>query len=518
MKRIVFLVIATLLVMGLVLPGCAGDGGNGGNGGPDTRPPITFAIADAMTDITGVNAWAGAEMARDEINDGDGVNVGGEYHKVELVKVDTNEVVGSPDEGVTALGAVIDDVDFVLGGFRTEQVTVYREVAMDAGKLFMDCGAATGALQYAVVKNYDKYKYWFKVTPYNENFLAQSLFRIVRAFTGLLRDELVAAGDAVLEAYKVSEDDPMKVAIIAEDAAWCAGLVILLEGRAKMEGYDVVGIWKVSPTATDISTELTAIAGKHPHLIMPVFSGPVGITYVNQRAGLGIPAMSIGINVPLQVKSGWTETGGKCNGDMLLDTWGDGMQQTTTTANFFNTFVTRYNDYPGYTAQTYDGIYMLKEAIEAVSAANGWDEIADVIKSTNIDALIQYIETHRYTGTAGTLAYHPMPDINLGAGTWALSEAQVRALYDLDSYGWTYVQSEWQVASSAIVGPYYAHDYVYGPGLATGCGTQWQDGKKVGIWPVEIAGADLIDQYGDWNFEYTGTKDVVISIEKFLAS
>jgi branched-chain amino acid transport system substrate-binding protein len=512
MKRIVFLVVAILLVMGLVLPGCGGTPEGEGEQ-PDTRPAVTFAIAEAMTDITGINAWNGATMAQDEINKGAGINVGGVYHKVALVKVDTNEVVGSPDEGVTALQAVIDDVDFVLGGFRTEKVTVYREVAMDAGKIMMCCGAATGALQYSVTKNYDRYKYWFKVTPYNENFLAQSLFRIVGTFTSQLKDKLIAAGDTVNADYKLTADTPIRVAIISEDAVWCAGLVIILEGQAKAKGYEVVGSWKVSPTATDISTELTAIEKTKPHLILPVFSGPVGITFVNQRAGLGIPAMVIGINVPVQVKSAWTETDGKCNGDMLLDTWGDGMTQTAKTKAFFDTYVSKYNEYPGYCAATYDAVLSLKEEIEAVSAANGWKTIAKVVDPNNIDVLIQYIETHAYTGTVGTTAYFPRPAIDQGGGNYALSEAQVRALYpNLTKYD----QTQWQAASSAIIGPCYAHDYAYGPGLQTGCGTQWQDGKKVGVWPIQIAGADLKDQYGDWNFQYSGTKPVVISITKFL--
>lgn len=80
MEKVVFLVIASILVVGLVLPGCAGGGGGGGGGGgEDTRPPITFAIAGAMNDATGKHALWGAEMARDEINAGAGVNVGGLY-------------------------------------------------------------------------------------------------------------------------------------------------------------------------------------------------------------------------------------------------------------------------------------------------------------------------------------------------------------------------------------------------------------------------------------------------------
>ena len=142
-KRIVLLIIASLLVVGLVLPGCAGR-----DGVEDTRPPITFAIAQAMTDVTGEHAWDAATMARDEINAGTGVNVGGLYLRIALVRVDTNEVLGTAEQGVSALLSVIDKVDFVLGGFRTENLEVYREVAMDAKKVFMGCGASTMSLTY----------------------------------------------------------------------------------------------------------------------------------------------------------------------------------------------------------------------------------------------------------------------------------------------------------------------------------------------------------------------------------
>jgi branched-chain amino acid transport system substrate-binding protein len=528
MKRIVFLVTATLLIVGLVLPGCAGsggdsgNGGNGnGNGGEDTRPPITFAIADAMTDITGENAWAGAEMARDEINTGAGVNVGGVYHKIALVQVDTNEWVGSPEEGVTALQAVIDDVYFVLGGLRAAKVQVYREVAIDAQKLFMGCGAANGVLQYSVVQNYDKYKYWFMVSPFNEAFLSHSLFKMMGTFSSMLKDKLIAEGDAVAEDYKVPTDGELRVAVLAVDEAWLAGFVAILEGKVKTSGYNFVGTWKVSLTATDISAELTAIAAKHPHIILPVFWGPVGNGYSIQKVELGIPAMTIGINIEGELKSHWTNTGGKCSGEVMLDTWAEGLQNTAKTTAFFNAFTAKTGEYPVYTAATYDAIYQLKEAIEAVSAANGWYDIAEVIAPANIDALIQYLETSSYTGTVCTTCYYPMPAINEGGGIYALSEAQVRDLYDLDSYGWTYVQSQWRCAASAMSGPHIAHDTVYGPGYAASIGSQWQDGKKVGVWPVDL-GDDyveaLTDQYGCWNFEYPGTVDVVIPIEGFLAS
>jgi hypothetical protein len=151
-----------------------------------------------------------------------------------------------------------------------------------------------------------------------------------------------------------------------------------------------------------------------------------------------------------------------------------------------------------------------------VSAARGWDDMADVIDPANIDALIQYVETSSYTGPSGTIAYYPVPDINLGGGVYGLSEAQVRALYPSLA---TYNQTNWLCAAAG--GPHIAHDIVYGPGYQTGIGSQWQDGHKVGVWPIDRGDAydaALTDQYGCWNFAYNGTVDVMIPMEGFLAS
>jgi len=522
LKRVVFMIIASLLVVGLVLPGCAG----GGGGGEDFDQWITFAVVGAMNDVAGKHALWGAEMARDEINAGAGVNVGGEYHKIALVQVDTNEISGTPEEGVTALGAVIDDVDFVLGGYQIEKVQVYREVAMDAEKIFMNCGAAVGDLQYSVVKNYDTYKYWFKTIPVNGWFMMTSLFKMTEAIGTVLKNALLSEGDAVAEDYRVPEDGKLRLAILVESTAEYAGAGVAAEVYLPAYGFTKIGKWLVSPTATDISTELSQIAAQKPHIILTAFSEPVGVVYSKQRVELGIPAMTIGIN-PTELLSYWANTEGKCNGEITLDAWAEDLQNTPKTTAFFNEFVARNGEYPFTTAATYDAIYQLKEAIEAVSAAYGWDDITDVIDPDNVDALIQYLETSSYIGTVGTTCYYPMPEVDLGGGVYALSEAQVRTLYDLDSYGKTYVQDDWRVSHTVPsggpinAGGHIAHDMVYGLDYQTGIGSQWQDGHKVGVWPMDLGDAydaALTDQYGCWNFEYPGTVDVMIPIEGFLAS
>ena len=513
---IIFMMLAAL-VAGMM--GCGGGGGGG------ERPPITFAIAQAMTDISGEHAWDAATMARDEINAGAGVNVGGVYHRIELVRVDTNEVLGTSEQGVSALLAVIDKVDFVIGGFRTENLEVYREVAMDAEKVFMDCGASTMSLTHSVLQDYDRYKYFFRVTPCNDAFLLASLSKMTSAAGTALKDALLGEGDAVAEHYRVPGDGKLRVAVIAEHAVWPAASAMALLNEVAALGYSLVGSWLVSAAATDISTELSAIAAMKPHIIFVAFSGPVGEVYSTQKANLGIPAMTVGINVPGQTKTHWTNTDGECNGELYLDGWAEDMATGPKSLDFFDAFVNKFGDYPGYTAATYDAVYQLKEAIEAVSAANSWSKIADVVTLTHIDALIQYLETNKWTaGVSYPTAYYPMPALDMGGGRYALSEAQVRALYpDLA----TYSQTSWMAYVEFIVGQelssvgHFPHDLVYGPGYATAIGAQWQDGHKVGVWPIDLGDEydePLTDQYGCWNFQYPGTKPLLIPIEGFLSS
>ncbi|UCD21613.1 MAG: hypothetical protein JSW22_06115, partial [Chloroflexota bacterium] len=107
---------------------------------------------------------------------------------------------------------------------------------------------------------------------------------------------------------------------------------------------------------------------------------------------------------------------------------------------------------------------------------------------------------------------YPQPGTTSG-GSPALSEAQVLALYPhIGTAGYpAYDAANWTMPHHTT------HDLVTGPGYMTGVGCQWQwdagasQWKKFGVWPTDFGGGtDLKDQYGDWNFEYTGTKAIML--------
>ena len=496
---------------------------------PAPNPLITFAVTGPMTFIQGLDHWAGAELARDEINAASGVNVDGVRHDIALVKVETNEILDvSGVAGTTALTAVIDDVDFVVGGFRTESVLVYREVAMDAQKIMLNCGAATRALQMSVVTNYPRYKYWFKATPYNEVFLVQSCLRYSLVANSVLRATLAGARNSMSVPkpgggeWASADIEPLKFALLMENAEWCNPMEPYVVGTLPAKGMVHVGTFKCESAASDLSTQLTAIAAQNPHVVFTILSGPPGKAYGSQQATYLPNVFSLGINVEAQDIAYHDDTGASYH--MTLDTWPDGCAVTPTTVSWFNAMVAKTGRYPAYTAATYDSIYALKEAVEAVSAANGWDDIADVIAPANIDELIQYLETSERLGVGANTVYYPMPDIDLGGGIYALSLDQVLALYPhvqdlIDNGVYTYSPAHWTTS-----GGYVAHDTVYGPGYQTGTAVQWQEAggtwKKLGVWPLvftnpatpywQLYAGGYVDLHGNWNFQYDGTVALIV--------
>src|SRR3989442_11753029 len=91
-----------------------------------------------MAFVQGENHWAGAEMARDEINKAGGINVGGRRMQVELIRSDTNEIQSVPD-ATNAIERVItrDKADFLIGGFRSEAALPMQEVGREYKKVFL---------------------------------------------------------------------------------------------------------------------------------------------------------------------------------------------------------------------------------------------------------------------------------------------------------------------------------------------------------------------------------------------
>ena len=353
---------------------------------------IKIAILGPMSFVQGENHWAGAEMARDEINKAGGVNVGGKRMQVELIRADTNEIQSVPD-ATNAIERVItrDKADFLIGGFRSEAVLAMQEVAMDYKKLFLGAGAAHSKLGLNVEQNYERYKYWFRVAPTKDVDLARTLFAVLGSIGQQIRTDL--------------KTDTPKVAILAEKAVWTEALVAAAQKNLPAMKMEVVGTWQPSATATDVTAELSAIDRAGAHIVFTMLSGPVGISVGRQMGERNMKAVAWGINVEGQKEEFWQATAGKAQFVSTLDTYSE-VEMTPKTIPFVQAFKQRYKKAPTYTAATYDAIMLLKAVIEQEG-------------TTNADKLVAAIEKIEHVGTGSTASWDKRHDLNWAVGKTA---------------------------------------------------------------------------------------------------
>ncbi|MBW2112596.1 MAG: ABC transporter substrate-binding protein [Deltaproteobacteria bacterium] len=370
---------------------------------------IKIGVIGPMQFTQGEGHWNGATLAAEEINAKGGIQVGNTWLPIKLVKVDSNEFLSVPD-ATNAMELAISrhKVNFLVGGFRTEAVLVMQDIAMDNKKIFIGCGAAHPKLCSRVKENYDRYKYWFRVTPINSRYLVKVDFILLGMVAKIMATEL-----------KIPK---IKVAIVAEKAVWCDPIVGIAQKNLPKMGMEIVGVWRPSPVATDVTAELSAIQSSGAHIIFTSFSSSVGITFAKQWGELKIPAAAVGINVEAQKDGFWAATGGKGNYTLTINTYAR-VKITDTTIAFFDKYRKRFKGAPNYTAGTYEAVYVLADAIEKAD-------------SLDPDKIVKAMEKTKRDGTAGTLVFDK------------------------------------------------THDVTWGPGFVTALGTQWQNGANKCVWPL----------------------------------
>ena len=400
MKKKLFLFAALLLTLLLVLgmAGCSPAAPD-----EDVTPPeeeetpameydgeIKIAVTGPMTNIQGEMMWWGAQMAADEINEAGGVMVGEEAYSISLIQVETDELM-DPLGAVSAVENVIvsEDPNFLIGGFRTEAVTPYTELAaVDYQKIFLICGAATNELLHGRVDtDYDTWKYLFRVTPIRSTDLVKVTVLMLNDVAKAVREELGI--------------EAPKVAILAEALEWNEALVQLAPQIIPTLGMEFAGTFRPSATASDVTTELRGIEESGAHIIYTIMSGPVGIPFGKQWGELEIPACPVGINVEAQKSGYFAATDGFGDYDYTLNTFAQNAAITEKTLPFIAKFQELYGQLPNYNADTYSAVYILKEAVERAG-------------TVDTDAVIVELEKTDFTSAAGRIVFDEAHDIIWG--------------------------------------------------------------------------------------------------------
>ena len=358
---------------------------------------IKIGVIGPMQFVQGIGHWNGATMAAEEINAKGGIQVGTKKMKIQLIQADSNEFLNVTD-ATNAMERLMtkDKVDFVIGGFRTEAVLPMQDIAMEAKKIFIGCGAAHDELCLRVAKNYNTYKYWFRGTPYSSTYLVKGAFIHLGTVAAVLKQSL--------------NIPKIKVAIVMEKAVWADPMVPAAEATIPKMGMEVAGVWRPSSVATDVTAELSAIQRSEAHILFTIFSSSVGIPFARQAGELKIPAFQVGINVEAQKEGFWQATQGMGNYVMTSNTYARGVEVHELTKPFVDGYIKRFGEVPTYTSDTYAAIvYGLKPAIEEAGTLDS-------------DKIVSILEERVYKVPSGVVKYmknaegKPLHDLTWGPG------------------------------------------------------------------------------------------------------
>jgi len=336
--------------------------------------PMKFSYGEDMKKCS--------EMAAEEINNAGGVKIKGKSYKIVLRHTDDNDFLSVPD-AVSAMErlATIDKVKYVIGGMRTEAVLAQQEIMADNKMIFMGTGSAHDEQCLKVGRDYNRYKYWFRVLP------------------SCIRDEnlsYVALTVPVIRALNKAGIKKPRVAIMADKAQWAEPMVKGAQELYPLLGCEVVGTWRPSFNATTVTAELSAIKSAGAHMIYNLVAGAPGNVISQQWGELQIPAALTGVNNEAGKISHWKTSSGKCNYIQTALGLADA-PMTPKTQPFIAKYKRKYatEETPVYTGYgAYDSLYILKEAMERAG-------------SLDPDAIVPELEKTNYVGVTGVMAFSP---------------------------------------------------------------------------------------------------------------
>jgi branched-chain amino acid transport system substrate-binding protein len=335
--------------------------------------PIKIGVLGPFKLTPGRDIQEASALAVEEINAAGGV-LG---RKLELVLAETEQ---NPEKGKTAVERLlfVDKVDAIIGEHRSEVSIAVQPIIMENKKIFLSTGTASPLLSDNVLKDYSKFKYYFR-TFLNSNQMAEHMIKQL--------------GD-MMTAYKKD-----KVAVVAETAVWVEPIVESLKSTL---GPKLVALERVSTNAKDLSVELSRIQSANAQIVFAILAADAGLPFARQWADRQIPALVTGYTVMAQSDRFWEQTEGRAQGFM---TWKHGVRApiSSKTIPYWDAYAKKYGHVPGaYTNfATYDGVYILADAIKRAG-------------SLDSEALVKALEATDYAGVSGRIKFSKRHDPEAG--------------------------------------------------------------------------------------------------------
>jgi branched-chain amino acid transport system substrate-binding protein len=348
--------------------------------------PIVLGCPLSTAFLYGWDAERAITLAVEEINAAGGVNVAGEKRPFKVEVIDTRDL--EPGVPVSEALLVVERLilgkkaDFIVGGpVRSEAAMAAMDTLSKYKKVsILTTGVLTPKYHARVAKEYDKFKYCFRIT-------GEAKWMVVGEIIPCLVD--------IGKRFQVD-----RLFIMIQDVAHArAGGGIIAKVMAK-KGWHVIGAPEIYPTGTtDFSMGLIKAKKEKAQVILIWMDMPETSILLKQWHDMKIPALPFGSIIAAAEQPGfWKATEGKgeyCLAN-VVNAGNAPCNATPWTMKFVNAYKKRWNIEPeGYgTSSSYMAPYLLKDAIER----------AGTLES---DAVVKALEGIDMMGVYGRIRFDP---------------------------------------------------------------------------------------------------------------
>ncbi|HID42640.1 MAG TPA: branched-chain amino acid ABC transporter substrate-binding protein [Archaeoglobaceae archaeon] len=376
------------------------------------KEKIVISVIGPMAVSEGTAEKNAAMLAAEEINKEGGI-LGKE---IEIVVGDTKLDPSTATSEFRRL-ATVENAVMITGGFSSGVMNSMMETMAETKTIFLADASSPGH-PAKVAEDYEKYKYWFRISQNNGTTFAWDLADLIDFFNE-------QEGLNIKKIYIIRDEHIWTDAVIAD-------LTPLLEER----GVEIIKDAKVPKGYTDYDVLLLEAQDLNADVIMPILAiAGTGDVLTKSWKELGISILLAGHDLKAIDAEFYEDTNGAAEGEVFIADGGvlSTAPPTDKAAEFLEAYKVKYGHYPeshqAYGA--YDALYIYKMAVEAAAEA-GEENPFDP------DVVVKYLEK-----------YTPENPVTL---------TRVIAWYDNHALAWgdDFVRnwpSQWQDGKQCIIWP-----------------------------------------------------------------
>ena len=337
------------------------------SGWKGTSETIKIGILADLGSTTGTDIWQGVMLAAEQLNDEGGI-IG---RQVEVVGEDTDaETVIDVAKINSALTRLLTyhKVDFIIGQSFSEGFMV-QELIAEHKRVFFEVGANLDAYTQRVLDDYDRYKYYFRVSP---NSTAQ--------FLGMTDSLLLVREQTGFN----------KIGLIGEEG-WTNEIIEGLSVVLPELGFDLVYEKTLPPGTGDFTSYFAAAESAGVEIMLPlIYVAPVPFVkeYYERQSPMVIYGGYLGQGI--LGPRGWEITDGKCE-FISSAAWPitAGYPLTNKTLPDREAYIDRWNEIPDYGGGFAYGLmrYVLPDAIRRAETLEV-NAVIEALEQTSIETCL----------------------------------------------------------------------------------------------------------------------------------